>query len=193
MGLHDVIRDHFRALELGDAALAATVLAPDHHNRRAADEPPACSVPGVPGFMATSAWLRFAIPDLHFEVLGVVVEDELAVAHVRMQGHQRGAFVVFDAAKGSPQVFPPTGRPVDVEQCHLFRLTGSRTVGHNAVRDDLGMMRGWGYIPPQPRALLALAWWKLSGRAARAAREVVLASQRAADLVALNPEAGVAA
>lgn len=143
------------------------------------DEPPACGLPGPAGFLATGAWLRFAVPDLHFEVLGVLVEGDLAVAHARMQGHQTGPFVVFDKPD-QPQVFPPTGRALDVEQCHLFRVAGNQTTGHTAVRDDLGMMRQWGYIPPSPRRVLAIAWWKLSGRAGRAVRDVNSAAERAA-------------
>ncbi|GAC1338900.1 MAG: hypothetical protein NVSMB29_05360 [Candidatus Dormibacteria bacterium] len=191
MTVHESIRAHFTALESGDVALAATVVAPSHINERAADEPPACGAPGPAGFIATAAWLRFAFPDIHFTVLGAVVEGDLAVAHVRMQGHQTGAFVVFDSP-GHPQVFPPTRRALDVEQCHLFRLAGDQSTGHTAVRDDLGMMRQLGHIPPSPRRLVAMAWWKLSGRAARTVREVTAATERAAESARSEIDLGVA-
>ncbi len=62
--LHRLALEHFRALEQQDLKLAAQVLRADYVNEMAADEPPACARPGVPGLMATAAWLHLAFPDL---------------------------------------------------------------------------------------------------------------------------------
>ena len=67
---------HFAALVTGDAALAARCIHPSHVNHMAADEPPACAAPGVPGFVATSAWLRLAFGDLSFEIIGLTADAE---------------------------------------------------------------------------------------------------------------------
>ena len=179
MTAQESIHAHFAAMVSGDGALAETVVAPEHVNARAADEPPACRRPGPPGFLATGAWLRSAVPDLSFEVLEVVVEGDSATAHVRMSGHQTGPFVVFEDGS-APQVFPPSGRHFSVEQSHLFTLDGSKTIKHTAVRDDLGMMRQWGYIPPSPASLASMVWWKVSGRSRKAVEAVIEVTDRAA-------------
>lgn len=165
-------RDHFTAMASGDIDLARRCLAPDHVNHMAAEEPPACAQPGVPGFLATSAWLRLAFADLRFDVLHLVSEEEMTAAHVRMTGRQEGPFVVFPAGK-PPVAFPPTGRAISVRQCHLFTIRGDRHVEHIAVRDDLGMMTQLGHLPPSPSAALRLARWHITGAARRAVRTAV--------------------
>ena len=97
-----LVSAQFTALENDDAALAATCIHPEHVNHMAADEPPACSQPGVPGFMATSAWLHLAFPDLRFELIELASEGDRAIAHLWMRGTQAGPFVVF----------PPGAKPV---------------------------------------------------------------------------------
>ena len=61
--------EHFTGTATGDSDLAGRSLHPAHVNHMAADEPPACSEPGLPGLMATSAWLRLAFTDLRFEII----------------------------------------------------------------------------------------------------------------------------
>src|SRR6202022_735542 len=67
MDAAQLVEAHFEAVARGDSQLAARCLTFEHVNHMAVGEPPACSLPGVPGFMATSAWLRLAFPDLPFE------------------------------------------------------------------------------------------------------------------------------
>lgn len=175
--------DHLTAMATGDVELAQRCLAAGHVNHMAAEEPPACAQPGVPGFLATSAWLRLAFSDLRFDVLHLVSEGEMTVAHVRMTGRQNGPFVVFPAGQ-PPVAFPPTGRALSVRQCHLFTVRGGRHVEHVAVRDDLGMMTQLGHLPPSPSAALRLARWHLTGAARRAVRTAVHAAAAAAEAAA---------
>jgi predicted ester cyclase len=164
--------DHLTAMATGSVELARRVIAADHVNHMAAEEPPACAEPGVPGFLATSAWLRSAFADLRFDVLALVSEGGTTVAHVRMSGRQTGPFVVFPVGS-APVAFPPTGHEFSVRQCHLFTVRDGLHVEHVAVRDDLGMMTQLGHLPPSPRAGLRMARWHLSGGARRAVREAV--------------------
>jgi hypothetical protein len=103
-----------------------------------------------------------------------------------MRGTHSGPFVRFDGDQVD-QVVPPTGRVIDVEQIHLLRMRENQVVKHEALRDDLGMLEQLRVFPPGP-AVARMAAWKISGRAAAAAREV---SDRAAEAAgAANHQAG---
>lgn len=177
--LHHLALDHFHALERQDATIASHVLREDYVNEMAVDEPPACRRPGVPGFMATAAWLHLAFPDLAFAVEHVISDAQQTVARVRMTGTQTGPFVVFPAHR-RPTTFPPTGRTLDVRQVHVFRHDGHRHTGHLAVREDLPMMTQLGHLPPSPPAMLRFARASVTGAARRAVHTAVAVSERAA-------------
>nr|WP_168532867.1 ester cyclase [Streptomyces sp. RPA4-2]QIY66973.1 ester cyclase [Streptomyces sp. RPA4-2] len=177
----------FRILETGDPALAAEVVGEDFHNREAAVSPPACSIPGPAGVLASSAWMRSAFSDLRFPVLGIAGNDEQVWVRLRMQGRHTGPFVRFrDGALD--QAIPPTGREIDFEQIHVLDLRDGRVVGHQAVRDDITMLGQLGVFPPAPATALRMVAWKVTGRAARAAADI---AARAAEAAARQPgEAG---
>ena len=156
---------HFAALAAGDAALAARCIHPAHVNHMAADEPPACTTPGVAGFLATSAWLRLAFSDLSFEIIELTADADRTMAHVRLTGRQTGPFVVFPPG-ARPAVFAPTGRAFGVRQVHVFRHRAGRHGEHIAVRDDLSMMTQLGHLPPSPK----VAWRMAPYRADRLPR-----------------------
>jgi hypothetical protein len=54
-------------------------------------------------------------------------------------------------------VFPPTGRTFAITQSHWFRMRDGRILEHWANRDDLGMARQLGWVPPTPAYLLKMA------------------------------------
>ena len=174
---------HFAALAAGDAALAARCIHPAHVNHMAADEPPACTTPGVAGFLATSAWLRLAFSDLSFQIIELTADGDRTMAHVRMSGRQTGPFVVFPPG-ARPVVFAPTGRAFGVRQVHVFRHRDGRHGEHIAVRDDLSMMTQLGHLPPSPKVAWRMARTALTGYRARAVREAIRVSADAAAGVA---------
>ena len=132
-----------------------------------------------PALMATSAWLRFAFSELHFEIIEVAASGDLTVAHATTTGRQTGPFVVFPQG-GKPVSFPPTGRSFAVRQCHIFHRLDGRHADHAAVRDDLGMMTQLGHLPPSPKAMLRLARRKTpAGQLADRRREVGAAAEEA--------------
>jgi predicted ester cyclase len=174
--------EHLTAVAMGDSEMAARSLHPANHNHMAADEPPACAEPGLPGLMATSAWLRLAFADLRFELIETAADGERIMAHVWMRGRQTGPFVVFPP-DGRPVAFPPTGREFAVRQCHVSRLRDNLFAEHIAVRDDLGMMTQLGHLPPSPAAVLRMAKWQITGAQGRAVAAAIVAVQQAADTV----------
>jgi predicted ester cyclase len=175
----ELAEQHFAALAVGDAALAARCIHPAHVNHMAADEPPACAMPGVPGFMATSAWLRLAFSDLSFQIIELTADADRTMAHVRMSAQQTGPFVVFPPG-ARPVVFAPTGMAFGVRQVHVFRHRDGQHSEHIAVRDDLGMMTQLGHLPPSPRVAGRMARAALTRYRARAVSEAIQVSAEAA-------------
>jgi ketosteroid isomerase-like protein len=133
MSPEDLVSAQFTALENGDAALAARCLHPEHVNHMAADEPPACARPGVPGFLATSAWLRLAFPDLRFELIEMAVEGDRAIAHLWMRGTQAGEHIAVrdDLGMMTQLGHLPPG-PAAIARMARFQLSGQakRAVTH---------------------------------------------------------------
>lgn len=168
----------FTVLETGEAALAARYVHDDFTNREAEVSPPACSLPGPAGVLASGAWMRSAFTDLRFPVLDVAHEGDRAWVRLRTQGRHTGPFVLYrDGALD--QAIPPTGARVDFEHVHVLRLREGKVVRHEAVRDDVTMLGQLGVFPPG-RAMLRTLAWKLTGRAARAAARTTAVTARAA-------------
>ncbi|MFB7500176.1 ester cyclase [Streptomyces sp. NPDC056161] len=173
----------FRILETGDPSLAAEVVGEDNYNREATVAPPACSIPGPAGALASGAWLRSAFSGLRFAVLGVAHNDDQVWIRLRMQGRHTGPFVRFRDGK-LDQAVPPTGREIDVEQIHLLDVRDGKVVRHEGVRDDITMLGQLGVFPPAPATALRMLAWRVSGRAARAAAEVTKLAADAAGTLA---------
>lgn len=169
----------FRAMETGDAGLAAAAIHPEHLNHEAPSEPPAARQLGLPGFLATSAWLRLAFSDLHFEIEELMSEGDRTMAYLTMSGRQTGPFVVFPP-DGRPVAFPPTGKTFAVKHVHRFTVKDELHLDHAAVRDDLAMMTQLGHLPPTPGVAARMARWQLSGAARRAVREAIEVAETAA-------------
>jgi predicted ester cyclase len=169
----------FRILETGDAALAAEVIGEGFHNREAAVSPPACSIPGPAGALASSAWMRSAFSDLRFAVLGTAANEDQVWVRLRMQGRHTGAFVRYRQGK-LDQLVPPTGKEIDFEQIHVLDVRDGKVIRHEAVRDDVTMLGQLGVFPPSPAVGLRMVGWRLSGRATREAASVAARSAEAA-------------
>jgi ketosteroid isomerase-like protein len=177
------VRRQYRALITGDAALAVASTPPDWVNVEARDEPPACSVPGPAGLLATGAWLRSAFSELAVEEEVSVADGDWVVSTIVLSGRHTGPFTSFEGGAVA-QVVPPTGRVFAVRQTHLHRVRGTEIVEHSAVRDDLGLLTQLGLFPPRPSVGMRMLAWKLSGRAARAGRAAAAAAEAAAAQVA---------
>lgn len=106
---------------------------------------------GPEGLKATIRWLHRAFTDMRFEFHEVLVAGDRAVARVTLHARQHGPFVVHDSPDGRvTDAFPSNGRTFAAPQTHWFRITGGAIAEHDAVRDDLGMAKQLGWIPPTP-------------------------------------------
>jgi predicted ester cyclase len=155
-------REHLRIFAEGDEAAVAANVTPDYFNLRSADEPLAARQQGPQGFKVTLRWAARAFADMRFQVHEVMVTGNRVALHVTFSGRQHGPFVVHDAPDGRvTEVFPATGRQFAVKHTHWMTVRDGAICEHDAVRDDLGMAKQLGWIPPQPmyivRMLLAAA------------------------------------
>lgn len=138
----------------GDRDAFSQLVAPEAINREAQSEPPATRVSGPGGFYASALWLRAAFADLHHEVVEAVEEDGLVVLDTVMRARHVGPFVTYDQHGRVDQVVAPTGKSFSVRQTHWLRIADNKLVEHWAARDDLGMARQAGWLPPTPAGLI---------------------------------------
>lgn len=78
-----------------------------------------------------------AFPDWHFELLALVAEDDLVVAHMPY----RGTFT--HPISGTA----PTGRSAQVDEMVIFRIDDSKIAEAWEVYDEAGMWRQLGVTP----------------------------------------------
>ena len=89
-------------------------------------------------------------PDFKFEILKTVAQGDTVIALVKQQGTHggtaRGAF-----NGGGLRGVAPTGKRMDILATHWFTIKDGKIVEHQAVREDLRMMRQLGLAPEAPR------------------------------------------
>jgi predicted ester cyclase len=120
-------------------------------------QPPTSRVPGPAGFYSTAQWLRAAFADLHYDIHHAVADGNLVAVNSTMAGRHVSPWAVYDEGGNVDTVFPPTNRPFAVTQSHWFRLEHGRIIDHWANRDDLGMAKQLGWVPPTPAYLFKMA------------------------------------
>ncbi len=86
--------------------------------------------------------LRTAFPDLHFTIESLIAEGDTVAGRLTMNGTHEGPLMGM----------PPTGRPVRQAHMHFVRLRDGKAIEHWGVRDDAGMMRQLGVVPPPGRS-----------------------------------------
>jgi predicted ester cyclase len=131
-------------------------------------QPPSSRVPGPECFWSTASWLRAAFADLRYDIHHAVADGDLVAVNSTMNGRHTAPWVVYAADGAVDNVFPPTQKTFATTQSHWFRFEDGRIAEHWANRDDLGMARELGWVPPSPAYLVRMA--RAKRRAARAAR-----------------------
>jgi predicted ester cyclase len=157
-------------MERGTLAEFEAVIHPEATNREAVDEPPECRGRGPAAFHATMLWLNDAFAELRWEVHDVIADGDLVAIHCTMSGRHVRPFVAWNPDATVADAFPPTGKRFAVTQSHWIRVADGMLIEHWANRDDLGMAKQLGWVPPSPRYLLRMARAKRAARRAHAAR-----------------------
>jgi predicted ester cyclase len=130
-------------------------------------QPPSSRVLGPDCFWSTAQWLRAAFADLHYDIHHAVADGDLIAVSSTMNGQHTAPWAVYTESGAIDTVFPPTGKHFAATQSHWFRLEDGRIREHWANRDDLGMAKQLGWVPPTPAYLLRMAAAKRRARRAR--------------------------
>ena len=85
----------------------------------------------------TVRMITAAFPDNRHKVEELIAEGDRVVAHVTLTGTHEGELMGI----------PPTGRKIEVNEIHIYRMQDGKAVEHRVDRDDLGTMRQLGVIP----------------------------------------------
>ncbi|HET7739463.1 MAG TPA: ester cyclase [Mycobacterium sp.] len=127
-------------------------------------QPPTSRVSGPDGFWSTALWLRAAFADLHYEVHHAIADGDLIAVNSTMCGTHTAPWAVYTDDGDIDTVFPATGKPFRATQSHWFRLQDGLIREHWANRDDLGMAKQLGWIPPTPAFLVRMSLAKRHAR-----------------------------
>jgi predicted ester cyclase len=119
--------------------------------------PPSSRVPGPAGFYSTALWLRAGFAGLRYDIHEAVADGDLVAVNATMSGRHVAPWAVYTDDGAVETVFPPTGKTFAVTQSHWFRIEDGTIIEHRANRDDLGMARQLGWLPPTPAYLLKMA------------------------------------
>lgn len=105
-------------------------------------------------------WLRAAFADLHYDIHLATEEGSVVTVNSTMNGRQVAPLVFYTEDGAVDTAFPPTERTFAITQSHWFRFEHGLIVEHWANRDDLGMAKQLGWVPPTPAYLARMAWAK---------------------------------
>ena len=150
----------------GDLADFEAVIHPEAVNREALSEPLAARGRGPAAFHATALWLRAAFADMRWDIHEAAADGDIVVIHSTASSRHAGPFVLYDESGAVEQVMPATGNTCSITQTHWFRIADGQVIEHWANRDDLGMARQLGWVPPSPQYLARMALAKRRARRA---------------------------
>jgi steroid delta-isomerase-like uncharacterized protein len=136
-----VVHQFNEAFNRGDLDAAASCFGEDcqNHGRRV----------GRVGVRKVLAEIKTNFPDARLTTLNAVAEGEWVVVRCTYNGTHRGTSN-FPVDGGMLVGVQPTGRSFEVQHIHMFKVLDGKIAEHFANRDDVGMMRQLGLIPPPP-------------------------------------------
>ena len=129
------------AINRHDAAAAAELVTEDFINHAAIPE-----AQGRAGLISIWEKLWTAFPDLTHTCEDVVVDGDRVACRLRVRGTNSGPL------RFTRMPLPATGKTMDTEAIHIFRVAGGRLAEMWAQRDELGMLRQLGHFTLQSRA-----------------------------------------
>src|SRR5690242_7093522 len=145
------------AMADGTPDLFAQMYTADAFTREQMAAPRAARGTGPDAFFALAGWLRAAFADYRYEVHTAVAEGDLVTVNSTMHGRHVALIAFYTDDADIDIVFAPTGKPFAMSQSHWFRMRDGLIAEHWANRDDLGMAKQAGWVPPSPLYLLKCA------------------------------------
>ena len=91
--------------------------------------------------------IKTRFPDARLTTVRSVAEGEWVVLQAIYSGTHRGVGRL-PVDGGMLVGVPPTGKSFEVQTIHMFRVVSGTIKEHHANRDDIGMMRQLGLLPP---------------------------------------------
>jgi predicted ester cyclase len=135
----DVIRQHHERLNRGDVQAAVLDYAEDAKNNG--------RPVGRDGLRLVLEDIYTTFPDWRMEIVEMVSEGDSVVVRCMVSGTHRG--VGKRPVNGAMLMgVAPTQQRFEVQHMHWYRLRDGKIVEHRANRDDIGMMRQLGLLPP---------------------------------------------
>ena len=136
-----VVRQHHERLNAGDWQTALLDYAEDTRNFG--------RPVGRDGLRATFEDIYTTFPDWKMEIVDLVAEGDWVVVRCTVSGTHKG--VGKRPINGGMLVgVAPTGKRFEVQHIHWYTVRGGKIVDHRATRDDIGMNRQLGLLPPAP-------------------------------------------
>jgi steroid delta-isomerase-like uncharacterized protein len=121
-----------------DSASAADLVTEDFINHAAIPE-----AQGRDGLVSIWEKLWTAFPDLTQTCEDVIVDGDRVVCRMRVRGTNSGPL------RFTRMPLPATGKAMDTEAIHIFRVFDGRLAETWAQRDELGMLRQLGHFTLQ--------------------------------------------
>jgi len=130
------IHRYLEAMNSHDVDAAADYFAENAVNHAAVAE-----AQGRAGVRSIGKKVLAAFPDLSWSCEDMIAEGDRVVCRLSLRGTNTGPleFLRFP--------LPASGKKLETEAIHVFRLAGGKIVEHWAGRDDVGMMRQLGHLP----------------------------------------------
>ncbi len=119
----------------GNLAVADEIVAADYVRHDPGDPFPARGPEDVKRIVTM---LRTMLPDLQIHVESMVAEGDLVVSRYETTATDTAGYM------GKPA----TGKTIHAAAMQMFRFADGRIVESWAVRDDLGVLRQLGHVPP---------------------------------------------
>ncbi len=140
----DVVEELFRRVEARDDAAIDELMAEDLVNHAAGG---ADDLQGPQGREGWKQILATLINDFGDDIIvdhhHIVAEGDLVVDHMTIRGHHRASTMGLLAGA------EPTDAPVVWTYIHIWRVVDGMVVEHWACRDDVGLLRQVGAMPPR--------------------------------------------
>jgi predicted ester cyclase len=93
--------------------------------------------------------IHTTFPDWHVEIEDMLAKGDAVVMRCKVSGTHLG-IQRLPVNGGTLVGVQPTKKHFEVEHIHWFKLRDGKIVDHFATRDDLGMTRQLGLLPPAP-------------------------------------------